>query len=224
MLDFIRIETVGRALAAFDFSPDGGRVIYALNTPFPVRSAEIFSLSDSTLERRLRATDDINDITALAWNPDGTRIAIASHIADTDALVFVDIATRARQMVAASTRIDTLSWSPDGARIAGGSRDLTIWDAATGDVLNDPVAAAQGALRSVAWNADSTQFVAGYDDGTVAVFDAETGESLAVYTTGAAGPAPASWNWADDTIGYPDASGNLIVQPAPQPVEAAGNT
>ena len=28
-------------------------------------------------------------------------------------------------------------------------------------------------------------------------------------------PAPADWNWADDTIGYPDADGNIVVQPAP---------
>ncbi|MGI5041731.1 WD40 repeat domain-containing protein, partial [Streptomyces sp. JAC128] len=73
------------------------------------------------------------DVNAVAWSPDGSRLATASddgtiRIWDAQGAVDPVVLTHAH-----GDRVSAVAWSPDGKRLAGGSRDrtVTVWDAET---------------------------------------------------------------------------------------------
>ncbi|MFE2302454.1 WD40 repeat domain-containing protein, partial [Streptomyces sp. NPDC059445] len=74
---------------------------------------------------------------AVAWGPDGTRLATASH--DHTARIW-DPATGGvlHTLLGHSASVAAVVWSPDGTRLATASHDHTarIWDPATGGVLH----------------------------------------------------------------------------------------
>jgi WD40 repeat protein len=122
-----------------------------------------------------------DEVLAVAWSPDGTRIASGEH----DSTIQVwDTRTGKRLLTyqGHSNQVLALAWSPDGTRIASGSFDNTVqvWDAKTGKRL----LTYRGHINtvfSVAWSPDSTRIASGSDDGTVQVWDANTGKRLLTY-------------------------------------------
>ncbi|MBN1565197.1 MAG: hypothetical protein JXA10_15235, partial [Anaerolineae bacterium] len=65
--------------------------------------------------------------------------------------------------------IHAVDWSPDGARIVSGGDDgiVRIWNAQTGEELDQFAANPTGPVWSVAWSPDNRTVVSGGDDGTV---------------------------------------------------------
>jgi WD40 repeat protein len=111
-----------------------------------------------------------NAITAVAWSPDGKRIASASY----DRTVQVWDAVTGHLFVTYSGHrnwVSAIAWSPDGKYIASASFDRTVqvWDAATGRRLltyhghTDTVA-------SVAWSPDGSRLASASYDKTVQVW------------------------------------------------------
>ena len=107
---------------------------------------------------------------AVAWSPDGSRIASGSY----DQTVQVwDAATGAALLTYGghSSFVNAVAWSPDGRRIASASHDNTVqvWDAATGASLLTYEGHSY-AVYSVAWSPDGRRIASASDDQTVQVW------------------------------------------------------
>jgi WD40 repeat protein/serine/threonine protein kinase len=118
-----------------------------------------------------------SDIRAVAWSPDGQRLATASKdytLKVWDAVNVQELATlRGHKQV-----ICSVSWSPDGRRLASASWDKTlrVWDVATGSAVKIP--ASDELLQCVTWSPDGKRLASCGDDGLVKVWDAMTGAEL----------------------------------------------
>jgi len=79
-----------------------------------------------------------------------------------------------------SHTISVVAFSPDGKQIVSGSYDNTIrlWDAETGEQLQQPLEGHWNSVTSVAFSPDGKQIVSGSSDKTIRLWDAETGEQL----------------------------------------------
>ncbi len=116
---------------------------------------------------------------AIAWSPDGKRIASASQ----DGTVHVwDAATGHRSFRYHGHRgsVNAVAWSPNGSYIASASSDTTVqvWDAlqtGEGSASLYTYSGHSGNMRTLAWSADNTRIASGGDDKTVQVWDAKDG-------------------------------------------------
>jgi WD40 repeat protein len=104
-------------------------------------------------------------ISALAWSPDGTRLASCdSSVRIWDAMTGGHAVMLATPVQASS---DTLAWSPDGKYLAVGGSSLNTWDAITGqkwhDYTSDLQQHRQGgqlAITSLTWSPDNSMLAA----------------------------------------------------------------
>jgi serine/threonine protein kinase len=138
-------------------------------------------------------------VSAVAWSPDGTRIASASD----DQRVLLCDAQKGKTQLAYlghSGPVLTLTWSPDGQYIASGSTDNTvqIWDATTGKTIST-FTGHTAQVNAVSWSHKGSKIASGSDDHTVQVWNATTLEVLTVYTGHRAGVLAAAWS-PDDTV------------------------
>ncbi|MGW2723365.1 NACHT and WD repeat domain-containing protein [Streptomyces sp. NPDC001492] len=114
------------------------------------------------------------DINAVAWSPDGARLATAS---DDGTIRVWNSEQPADPVVLApdggGSRVQSLAWSPNGKHVVGGSRDstATIWDVETGAEAG--VLTGHGeAIEGVAWAPDGERLATASSDRTVRTWDA----------------------------------------------------
>ena len=122
---------------------------------------------------------------ALAWSPDGRRIAVAATAGRGDAVVIVDVATRiTRELrIPGADAVLTVAWSPDGRSLAAeatraGRSDLFVIDVRTGRA--EPLTADAASDHAPAWSPDGASLVFHSDRGARPPrpeLDAETGAS-----------------------------------------------
>jgi eukaryotic-like serine/threonine-protein kinase len=122
------------------------------------------------------------EVKAVAWSPDGTRIASGS--ADKTVQVW-DAATGDHVVTCSghSAEVKAVAWSPrDGQRIVSGSLDKTarVWNAITGSIILTYRGHSEG-VRSVAWSPDGTRIASASEDKTVQVWNAITGSTILTY-------------------------------------------
>jgi eukaryotic-like serine/threonine-protein kinase len=141
-----------------------------------------FVVHFATPPRHLTYNGHANYISAVAWSPDGKRIASASG--DHTAQIW-DAATGKLVLTyrGHSSDVSTLAWSPDGQYIATGSLDTTvqIWNATTGATVYT-YRGHSDAVYDVAWSPDSQRIASASNDGTVQIWMALSGKLLATYT------------------------------------------
>ena len=117
----------------------------------------------------------VDGVTAVAWSPDGSRIATGSAVGVRvwDAVTGEDLFSLELEC---GRRVESVVWSPDGSRIATGSAvGVQVLDAVTGEEL---LSLEQDHwVESVVWSPDGSRIATGSDDG-VQVWDAATGEEL----------------------------------------------
>ena len=116
----------------------------------------------------------VDDVTAVVWSPDGTRIATGSG----DGVRVWDAVTGEGLFSLGYGRgVESVAWSPDNSRIATGSDNgVRVWDAVTGKEL---LSLEHGhGVKSVAWSPDSRRIVTSSTFDDLRVWDAVTGKEL----------------------------------------------
>ena len=143
------------------------------------------------LQERVFLQGHQSDVGAVAYAPDGQRIAsvgsIANTLADVDknnAIIVWDLATIAQVYALGghSARVNTLAFSPDGSLLASGSgamisttpdNTVRLWDMTNGQ----PLATLEGhaaPVRDVVFSPDGTQIASADMGGTVILWDVAT--------------------------------------------------
>ena len=120
----------------------------------------------------------MGSVTAVAFSPDGHRIASGSD----DGTVRLWDATAGQTVQIIEVHkggVRCVAFSPDGNRIASGGDDgkLRLWDAATGQPLRT-TEGHEGGVRSVAFSPDGRHIASGGHDGALRLWDASTGQPL----------------------------------------------
>ena len=114
---------------------------------------------------------------AVAFSPDGTRLAVASAIGIW--LYDVQTSTEVALLEGHTGEVTSVAFSPDGTLLASGSYDDTVklWDVAT----HTNIATLEGSwnVTSVAFSPDGTLLASGSWDDTVKLWDVATHTNIA---------------------------------------------
>ena len=135
-------------------------------------------------EVRVRFIDGtVNSVLALAFSPDGTRLASGSkdktvRLWDTDTNEELAILQKHTGWT------NALAFSPDGKMLASGSADKTVqlWDTATGEHLATFAKHRRG-IAALAFSPDGRTLASGSIDGTIRFWNTTTRVSLPIHLT-----------------------------------------
>ena len=115
-----------------------------------------------------------DDVTAVAWSPDGKRIATG---ADDGVRVWDVVTGEGLFSLEHGSKVRSVAWSPDGRRIAAASDGgVRVLDAVTGEELLN--LEHSRLVRSVAWSPDGRHIATSSTFDAVRVWDAVTGKEL----------------------------------------------
>jgi WD40 repeat protein len=123
----------GHELRPVAWSPDGKRLATSdYRTPEPDEVVRVWDADSGKLRLSLPQKRDAlgeGDIVAIAWSPDGKRLAYSRN-GKGGAMVWELATTKARELSSENLPL-SLAWSPDGNCLAAGCTDgaLVIWDA-----------------------------------------------------------------------------------------------
>ncbi|MGH4008636.1 MAG: NB-ARC domain-containing protein [Pseudonocardiaceae bacterium] len=139
-------------------------------------------------------TGHTGGVRAVAWSPDGTRLASASN----DGEVRVWNAATGDQLATLTGHtgvVHAVAWSVDSARLAsaGYAGEVRVWDAATGAQLTTLAGHTSG-VRAVAWSPDGTRLASAGNDRAVRVWDADVGAQLATLAGHTSGVYAVAWS------------------------------
>ena len=126
-------------------------------------------------------TGHVGWVHALAWSPDGTRLATGGN--DGTARIWNPTTGQTlTQLTGHIDRVLAVAWSPDGTRVAtaGRRRHGPDPDPTTGKTLLQLTGHA--GVLAIAWSPDGTRVATAGKDGTARIWNATTGETLSQLT------------------------------------------
>lgn len=156
-------------------SPDATTVLASKNATTPLASNR--APYQVTVVCAYKGHQENGTIHALAWAPQGDRIASASG--DTTVQVWQPAAPGGQQVFLYrdhKSAVRSVSWSPDGMFIASSSVDgsVQVWNASTGNARYTFPGGAEG-VYPVAWSPNGAAVAFGCADGTVKIWTKATG-------------------------------------------------
>jgi WD40 repeat protein/serine/threonine protein kinase len=120
-------------------------------------------------------------VVALAYSPDGTRLATASQ--DQTARVWdPTTGNLIHTLRGHAGYIHSLTYSPDGSRLVTASEDQTarVWDPDTGNLITT-LQGHEGGVTGLAYSPDGSRLTTSGVDETTRVWDPNTGKLIAVF-------------------------------------------
>jgi WD40 repeat protein len=163
------------------FSPRGDRLAVAGGAPAEAGMIEVFSWPDGKLIYRAEPQADL--IYAVAWSPDGRRLATASYDHSVNILE-ASFGKRLRKLEGHSRGVLAVCYLPDGKALvsAGADNSLRVWDAETGRAvrtLDNHTATVHDLAVRPGQSSDALPMVASAsDDRTVRLWQPTTGRMV----------------------------------------------
>jgi Tol biopolymer transport system component/tetratricopeptide (TPR) repeat protein len=116
---------------------------------------------------------------ALAFSPDGTRVAAVCPHQLWSSCIYIWDAVTGQELATARGHndwVDAVVWSPDGTRLASAGLDnsVRVWDPRTGEETLE-LRGNAGFFHDVSWNPDGAQLAAASSDGQIWIWDATRG-------------------------------------------------
>ncbi|MGD8752488.1 MAG: hypothetical protein PVG14_13755, partial [Anaerolineales bacterium] len=188
-----------------DWSPDGSRLVLAEGVG--AFSINVWDVSSGEILSSLSyPKDDLGNLRFLTmdWSPDGAFITAAGLRLGTPQAVYVWDAETYELVSTLQTdgfcMLGWPHWSPDSTKIATGcifvesgtNTPARIWDAATGREIMR-LESQHGLTYRTVWSPDGKRLLTAYEDGTVVIWDLETGEPILTFTE-TQGPAGGDWS------------------------------
>lgn len=133
-------------------------------------------------EQTATLTGHRDAVAALAWSPDGARLASAGSLGDRVIVWDVDSGEALARLTAGAGGVFSVAWSPDGTRLAAGlnSGQVWLWEVSGESIGAEPVEEMEGHsgwVGALAWSPDGQFLASGAADGQIAVYDREDGSS-----------------------------------------------
>lgn len=152
-----------RTVGPIALSPDGAVMAVSLRDDHTVQLEDLTNQWDGHA-----LTGHDGPVTAIAWAPDGARLATADS---TGSVRLWDTQTgeQLRELTGSDEPISTIAWSPDGAILASAVREGAIWLWApdTGQQMGQ----IPGHVDDIAWSPDGTLIACVGADETIRLWD-----------------------------------------------------
>ncbi|CUA67980.1 putative WD repeat-containing protein alr2800 [Nostoc sp, PCC 7120] [Rhizoctonia solani] len=158
-------------------SPDGSRIVSG-------SSDQILKLWDVNSRALIHSSQHTHVIRCVAFSPDGALIAFAS---DDHKVHFVDASsfkTTGDPLEGHTSTINSIAFSPEGVYIASASSDRSaiLWSTISRGSLAKPFSGHSHGIKSVAFAPYGAQLLCGAENGTMRLWDIETGSAVLTFT------------------------------------------
>jgi WD40 repeat protein len=174
----LQVHPAGIGATMVVFSPDGTRLAAASDSR--EGADPLVSVWDLASGQELHTVTGLpNRAYALAFSPDGTKLAIGEY---GDFIKVYDAASGEEVLSLAGdhTRVLAVAFSPDGALLAtGGGEPPKLWDLATGQELAT-FAGHTSMVNGLAFSPDGSRLASSSIDGTTRVYAVDVDELVAV--------------------------------------------
>jgi WD40 repeat protein len=152
------------------YSPDGKCILTV--------SGDTAIIWDSDTGRELHSlTGHKAEVLGLAFSPDGNRI-VTSSLDQTAKIWDAKTGREIRSLIGHTDRVNSVAFSPDGKSIVTCSgKQIEIWDTVTGEKISSLAGSGNG-VDSVAFSPDNKRIESWSGDGTIRVWDAQTGKPM----------------------------------------------
>ena len=198
---------------ALAWSPDGTRIASACSAAGIDKTVHVWDAAKG--EKLLHYDSHYGllpnfSVLALAWSPDGTRIASTCG----DKTVRIWNATDGSHISTLKVRsagVSNLAWSPDSSRIALANSDHTaqVWDILTKQFVLT-YRGHKESVRDIAWSPDGSRLATASNDFTVQIWDAVS--SAHIYTYDRHTKWATSLAWSPDGTCIASGSNDKTVQ------------
>ncbi|MCL4880466.1 MAG: PD40 domain-containing protein [Anaerolineae bacterium] len=209
------------------WSPDGSRIAAVgggIDTPALIK---VWEASTGNLEFSIgtTGTEQFYDISAMAWDPESTKIALGIGPSEKGAIPILDVASQtiSRGYDLPLEPFTFIGWSPDGTRFAAADAGITgstlyMWNASNQERLwFMHLSDFDNSYVGGTWKPDSNQlamliktFTNNIPQTSVHILDAETGVEITVLELPAVTPTPTPTATPDPCTAYPATVPDLI--------------
>ena len=163
---------LGDVRSSIAISPDRRWVACGAGHPAATNGVAVLEIVEGQLVQDFdRPFDAPAPTEALAFSPDGSLLAVASH--DASVRLF-DVETRAEtsRLQGPEVRVLSLAFSPDGTILASGDWNgrVRLWEVAGGKLL-ETISTTDVPVRTLAFSPDAETLASSGDDGVVRLWD-----------------------------------------------------